>query len=439
MSTTYYFNQINGRISDDGKIVRGVSVITEGQAKGHDLHIDSKTLQTLFEAATSEKGGRVKTKLNHRGANGQTAGIEAVFGYLSEFRIEGPKLLADLHLLKSHKDYDQTIEQIREMPEHIGLSVAFSGKPEVIDGKKFARAESIISTDLVPEPAANPTGMFEEGPLLGTDEVDTLNKDNKMDALEEILNKLNGIEERLGAQEEAIESLYDAPEGAENEEIVTDEEIDEAIEALREQGFEDHQIEEILSEEIDAIYDEVEGEDEGEEQEDEVDARSIDQGAQGSPGQQATEYAPAMAGVDGLDDGSAEGEAFSRLTGIVNELQSRLDNQEAEAEAAELDARFASIQDRIAELGAANETLKAENEAYKTALETGGELTGLAPSAEVELSTGEGRFEQIVQVHLSEGKTHSEAIQLAAKDDKRAHTEWLQRRGVLPEDVNIQA
>lgn len=435
---TFYFSHINGRISEDGKIVRGVSVITEGQAKGHDLYIDSKTLETLLEAAQAEKGGRVKTKLNHRGANGQPSGIESVFGYLSDFRIEGPKLLADLHLLKAHKEYDQTIEQIREIPEHIGLSVAFSGKPEVIDGKKFARAESIISTDLVPEPAANPTGMFEEGPFVGTDEVDTLNKE-KMDPLQQILEKLSGLEDRLDQQDELIQSIAANGEGQDSLDL-TEEDIAEAIEALRAEGYDDAAIEEILDAEIDAYYDQIEGVDDdgGDDEDGEEPARSIDTPsrgiAQGGGGGE-----PALAGVVGGSDASSEGAAFNQLSRMVTELSAKLEQQEAAAAQHELDTRFNAIQNRIAELAASNEQLAAENDALSAALRTNQPYTGLAPSAEVELSRTEGRFEALVQHHLSAGKTHSEAIQLSAKEDKGAHMDWLQRRGVLPKDLNVQA
>ena len=118
--------------------------------------VDSQTLMEIKQAAENMPDGRLKTKLNHR------SGVESVFGYLENFRVDGPKLLADLRMLKSHKDFEQTFEQIEALPNHIGLSVAFVGK-EAHDpkGGKLARCREIISADLVPEPAANPTGMFE--------------------------------------------------------------------------------------------------------------------------------------------------------------------------------------------------------------------------------------------------------------------------------------
>ena len=99
-----------GRIDRDKGVVKGVSLITEGRAKGHNLEIDSETLKQLESAFNDVKNPGVKAKLNHR------SGVEAVFGYITNARVEGPKLLGDLNMLKSHNDYNQTMEQIETMP-----------------------------------------------------------------------------------------------------------------------------------------------------------------------------------------------------------------------------------------------------------------------------------------------------------------------------------
>ena len=61
-----YFSDIIGRFDRDAGKIYGVSVITEGKARGHDLLVDSKTLMEVKNAAESFKDGRLKTKLNHR-------------------------------------------------------------------------------------------------------------------------------------------------------------------------------------------------------------------------------------------------------------------------------------------------------------------------------------------------------------------------------------
>jgi hypothetical protein len=172
-----YFSDILGRFDKQAGKIYGVSVITEGQAKGHDLVVDSQTLMEIKNAAESCPDGRLKTKLNHR------SGVEAVFGYLENFRVDGPKLVADLKMLKSHKDFEQTFEQIESLPNALGLSVAFVGKEQHgADGKKLARCREILSADLVPEPAANPTGMFEakngseEHAVVDTEKIDNMSE-----------------------------------------------------------------------------------------------------------------------------------------------------------------------------------------------------------------------------------------------------------------------
>ena len=440
----HYFHHVNGRIDRENGIIHGVSVITEGKAKGHDLYVDSKTLQTLFDAA-QDKDGRVKTKLNHK------SGIEAVFGYLENWKINGPKLTADLHMLKNHKDYDQTLDQIDKLSEHIGLSVSFSGPPEVgTNGKKFARAKEILSTDLVPEPAANPTGMFSRGGSIEvdeTDEVDTENIDRKMD--EELKALLTGISERLDGLDERMDGIESGAGGFEvdeSEELaalgITQEDIAEAVEALRDEGHDDETIEAMINDRIDTLAIDAGLYDDGDD-----DQRSIDSQAEGR------QTAEGGSGVDGGYDGSAEGGyggggqgegelvtaggddgegsgEFGALRTMITNLHARLDEQEEEAERTELAARFEAIQNNIAELSARNEDLQADNDALRTALETGQPLE-VPASIEFQAAQGKTQFDQIVNTHLQAGKSSTEAITLARQEAPQAHANWLKEQGVF--------
>ena len=142
-------------------IIFGVSVITEGVAKGHGLRIDSKTLETVKEVASEFSSG-VKVKLRHKQDGEHQDVILETAGTLKHFRIEGDKLRADFHLLKSlNKEISEKIFEMAEtMPEHFGLSIAFSGVTEVKGEHKFARCEELQSIDLSDNPAANPGGLF---------------------------------------------------------------------------------------------------------------------------------------------------------------------------------------------------------------------------------------------------------------------------------------
>jgi hypothetical protein len=137
------------------RVLRGVSVITTGPAKGHGLIVDDQTLAQVVQCA---KARAVKVKMLHN------SDLSQVVGTLKNFRIEGPKVLADLHLLSSAPARDFVLEIAQTMPTAFGLSISFEGTP---DGN-LARCSRLLSVDLVDEPAANPDGLFEEKPMDAT-------------------------------------------------------------------------------------------------------------------------------------------------------------------------------------------------------------------------------------------------------------------------------
>lgn len=165
-----YFNEFsvkNTEINAEKGIISGVSVITEGDAKGHGMLVDSTTLQQVKDCAEGYKGG-LKVKLNHG------SGVESICGALKNFRIEGNQLLADLHLLKSHSEYHHILELAEKMADTFGFSISFSGQDETIDEKTFARCSELYSADIVTEPAANEKGLFEKKTI----SVDSQNNNN---------------------------------------------------------------------------------------------------------------------------------------------------------------------------------------------------------------------------------------------------------------------
>jgi hypothetical protein len=145
-------------VSADSNVITGVSVITEGPALGHGVQIDGQTLLQVKECAEGYANG-LKVKMTHEGDAGD------IIGRLTNFRIDGAQLLADLYLLKSSPLRDYIIELAETIPDTFGLSIAFSGPTEEVEGQYFARCAEIYSADLVSEPAANPSGLFDVGPL----------------------------------------------------------------------------------------------------------------------------------------------------------------------------------------------------------------------------------------------------------------------------------
>jgi len=144
-----------GVIDAQTGIIRGVSLITKGPALGHGVMIDDKTLEQVKKAAEQYSGG-LKVKLDHSGGAGD------IVGYIDTLRIEGEKLLGDLHLLESSVHRAYILEIAERIPDTFGLSIAFSGPSEKSADKltTLQRCSEIYSVDLVSEPAANPSGIF---------------------------------------------------------------------------------------------------------------------------------------------------------------------------------------------------------------------------------------------------------------------------------------
>jgi len=132
----------------------GVSILEVGEAKGHDLFVDRKSLEAALEIMKSAKNG-VKVKMNHG------SGLDSVVAFARNPRIEGNKLVADLRLLRNSPHYGLIKEMAAEAPDQFGVSLAFVNESETINGKDYIRPQSIASADLVSSPAAT-NGLFEE-------------------------------------------------------------------------------------------------------------------------------------------------------------------------------------------------------------------------------------------------------------------------------------
>lgn len=188
-------------IDEAAGIVRDVAVITVGPALGHGLHVDATTLEQVKACAEQYQNG-IKVKMNHDGGAGD------IVGFLTNFRVTGDRLLADLNLLKSSSRRAYILEIAATIPDTFGLSIAFSGPVEDVGELRMARCIEIYSADLVSEPAANPTGLFDVGPISKGDNPDPsklLNKQNLSEMNPEDIQKI--IDEALSAFAERLNKL----------------------------------------------------------------------------------------------------------------------------------------------------------------------------------------------------------------------------------------
>jgi hypothetical protein len=131
--------------------LKNVSILTIGEARGHNLLIDEKSLEQALTVAQSMK--RIKVTMGHG------APVTGILGYIDGFRIEGERLMGDLTLFNTNEaQFVQHLAQV--LPEGFGMSLTFSGVPEEVAGNRFARVTEIYDCSIVSEPAANPAGMF---------------------------------------------------------------------------------------------------------------------------------------------------------------------------------------------------------------------------------------------------------------------------------------
>jgi hypothetical protein len=133
----------------------GISVATVGPALGHEMFVDDVTLLQAEQAG--QAGSPVKVFVDH------DESIDSLIGLLNNFRIEQDQLRADLELLSAHPQAEFYAEILSKAPGRVGFSMAFSGKPEEVGDRRFARVENLVSVDLVSRPAANREGVFRAG------------------------------------------------------------------------------------------------------------------------------------------------------------------------------------------------------------------------------------------------------------------------------------
>lgn len=157
-------------------MLRGVSLATVGPARGHGFELD----QTSIEQIAGLVGEGVKGRWSHSGE------IGSHLGWHREGRVEGEQARADFHFsaLASKArpvglDVDAKsylLDAAENDPEAVALSVdidydlELESVPEGEDRRPraFVRVRKLRAVDFVGEPAANPAGMFSEGPQTPT-------------------------------------------------------------------------------------------------------------------------------------------------------------------------------------------------------------------------------------------------------------------------------
>jgi hypothetical protein len=165
-----------------GDVIYGVSVATVGEATGHRLLFDEKSLTQLQQLGASKSSG-IKSRFTH--PDWFHDGLGKYLGRVKNFHIEADKLLGDLYISPTARSSpagnlaEYVLVLASEDPSSFGVSVvvdldrvwitsdgqelsAIGGKPANATGKyPVARITSLYAADLVDEPALNPNGLFQ--------------------------------------------------------------------------------------------------------------------------------------------------------------------------------------------------------------------------------------------------------------------------------------
>jgi hypothetical protein len=145
---------LSERINAVDGIILGVCVMEKGEAKGHNLQIDDKSLDQFLQLASERKDGvKVRFGADHN------AGASDINGALKNFRREGDRIRADLHLLKTDKNFSKIIEMAEMLPNEFGLSASTTAGEELIGHDRYVRFTEIFCVDIVSNPAAT-KGLF---------------------------------------------------------------------------------------------------------------------------------------------------------------------------------------------------------------------------------------------------------------------------------------
>lgn len=180
-------------------LIRGLSVITRGEALGHGMWIDDVFLSQVEAALQANQKTGLKSRFTHPDLSAD--GLAKFLGRVKGGHVDGDQVFTDLHLAKSaHRSPDgdlagYVLDRTEEDPGGFGASIVFYRDLEAEtefalsngataddrgrvgwDGFKspdeanannypHARLAALEATDLVDEPAANPSGMFHRGPI----------------------------------------------------------------------------------------------------------------------------------------------------------------------------------------------------------------------------------------------------------------------------------
>jgi hypothetical protein len=206
------FQDSGANVNLDDSTIHNVSLISVGEAKGHDMYVDEVTLSQVFDKA--KQLGTVKVKADHE------SGVFSTIGYIDNFKLTDNQVLGDLHIYDTVPERERLFEIASKNPNHLGMSLEFNGADEKIGNQLFARCDELFTSALVSDPAANkslfgkksvdeskldrtvPDTDMAKTKKLSEDAAPEAVKKEASSDLEKVMAKLEELESRLNKFEE---------------------------------------------------------------------------------------------------------------------------------------------------------------------------------------------------------------------------------------------
>lgn len=228
-----------GAINKEAGTIKGVSLISTPEAKGHNVKIDQASIESFFKVV---EGKTIKAYYTHSPSNEALDSIGLWENFEVKQDSEHTKLVADfvaLEAWKEHnkKDYDSLFELAEKAPEAFGVSAEFQGEyiyyddegnetklNEDDDKEAYIRASQVSAFSIVASPSANPTGLFasNETSKALSKELTSLSEEKNEMALE-----LEATKDNLKILSERIETLNKELEEKDGQKEKLEEEIKE--------------------------------------------------------------------------------------------------------------------------------------------------------------------------------------------------------------------
>ena len=177
-------------------VIRQASIIMRGEALGHGAFVDATMLEQVRDGVKSAGKNGIKARFTHPGMSSD--GMGKFLGKFKNAKLEGDKVLADIHFAESsHKTPEgdlatYVMDLAEETPEDFGVSIVFERdvkaerefralhtqdeiddegftsrrfkSPDPKNSKNFehVRLKKLRAADVVDTPAANEDGLFSE-------------------------------------------------------------------------------------------------------------------------------------------------------------------------------------------------------------------------------------------------------------------------------------